>query len=97
MKIVNDYSEAVEVEFGLFAVLLADGGWSIADGMGTKLTPEDETELSGYHLPIRFKSKEEAVISIKTGPHSLFDIDVDSDWSVHALNTGGTLKAAYLI
>lgn len=97
MKVGNDYSEAQEVDFGLFAVRLSDGGWSISDGMGTKLTPEDEIELSGYHLPVRFESKEQACTAIKSGPHSMFDIDVDSVWSSHAAKSGGKVKAAYLI
>ncbi len=97
MKIENDYSKATEVEFGLFAVCLSDGGWSISDGKGTVLTPEDEIELSGYHLPVRFESEDSAIKCIQSGPHEMFDINVESIWTKHAVRRGGIIKPSYLI
>ncbi len=98
MKVENDYTKAVEIVFGLFTVQLSDGGWSIADGAGTILTPKDEIELSGYHLPVRFESEGEAVNAIKSGPQGLmFDINVNSVWSKHALSCGGIFNSEYTI
>jgi len=58
VKIINDYKNAVTLEgYDLIAVEMSDGGWSIADGLGVLLTPSDEMELAGWHLPVRFTTK----------------------------------------
>lgn len=97
MTMDNSYRAALEVKYGLFAVLMEDGGWAIADGAGTLLTPEDEICLSGYHLPVRFKTKEKAIGAIMTGPFEMFDIAPDSVWTAHAVASGGVIDKAYLM
>lgn len=95
-KVRNDYLVANFVDgHDLLVVQLQDGGWSIADGQGTLITPKDEIEFAGWHLPIKFDSEEQAVKAIKSGPHAMFDIVADSVWSQHALNCGGTRVHSY--
>lgn len=90
MHIVNDYSEAVPVERGLYAVHLSDGGWGIADGPGTQLLLPAQVAQAGYHLPVRFDCREAARVAIASGPRLPFDIHADSPWVEHALACGGT-------
>ena len=52
LALSNYYDRAVEVDGGLFAVQLIDGGWSVSDGPGTKLSAPDERELAGWHIPL---------------------------------------------
>jgi hypothetical protein len=96
MKIKNDYRSYREVEnHDLLVVEMADSGWSIADGMGTKLTPEDEIELAGWHLPVRFKTAEQAYNAVKNGPQAWFDITIDAEWTKHAIDFGATYEPLY--
>lgn len=97
MKIRNDYKEAIDVDYGLFAVKLSDDGWGISDGEGVLLTSEDEIELAGWHLPVKFSDKESAVLAINTGPHVMFDIVIDAEWTQHAIASGGIHETAYEI
>jgi len=92
----NDYSEASEAEGGLFAVKLSDGGWSIADGPGSKTTPPDEVELAGWHVPVRFETEQAALAAIETGPDAMFDISINGAWARHGIAQGGAACAAYL-
>jgi hypothetical protein len=95
-KLNNDYISFIEVpDCDLYAVQLQDGGWSIADGMGSTLTPKDEMELSGWHLPVRFNSSELVINAIKTGPAVFFDIMAESAWARHAVECGGVFKTTY--
>jgi len=89
LHIVNDYSEAIPVERGLYAVLLSDGGWGIADGPGTQLLLPAQVSEAGYHLPVRYDSSTAAKAAILSGPHQPFDIHTDSSWVEHALASGG--------
>jgi len=91
----NDYQTAREVDGGLFAVQMSDGGWTVADGPGTKLSEPDELELAGYHVPVRFEAEEQAAAAIRCGPNAWFDITAESDWTRHCVAQGGTLYAAY--
>lgn len=84
-RLSNDYLRATEVDGGLFAVQLSDGGWSIADGPGTVLSEPDEQELAGWHLPLRFESEAAAAAAIRSGPDDMFDIAADSAWGRHCL------------
>lgn len=87
--IKNNYLSYIEVEgHDLFAV-------EMADGIGSTLTPQDEIELAGWHLPVRFKTGEQAQESIKSGPHTMFDIVIDSVWSKHAISCGATPESNY--
>lgn len=98
MKQENDYLEALAVEgIDLYAVQLQDGGWSIADGLGALLTPADESELAGWHLPVRFKSPCQAQDAIKDGPSDWFDISIDSKWSKHAMSHGAVYDFSYVM
>lgn len=95
-RITNDYQQAVEASvYQLYAVQLSDGGWSVADGPGTKLSEPDELELAGYHLPVRFETLRDALKAIETGPHVMFDIDAASRWSVHCQASGGIACSRY--
>lgn len=96
MTLRNDYVEATEGEGGLFAVKLSDGGWSVADGEGTNLTPPDEIDLAGWHLPVRFETKDMALKAIQSGPDAWFGISVDGVWSKHCILHGAVACAAYL-
>ncbi|MEH6672281.1 hypothetical protein [Halopseudomonas sp.] len=95
MHIVNDYSEAVPVERGLYAVRLSDGGWSIADGPGTQLLLPAQVAQAGYHLPVSFESRETAQAAITSGPEQPFDIHADGFWVEHALANGGSYCPEY--
>ncbi|WP_247391775.1 hypothetical protein [Ralstonia pseudosolanacearum] len=96
MTLSNDYTEATKGEGGLFAVKLSDGGWSVADGEGTKLTPPDEIELTGWHLPVRFETRDAALTAIQSGPDAWFDIGADGVWVKHCVAHGAVACAAYL-
>lgn len=96
MHIVNDYSEAAPVERGLYAVRLSDGGWGIADGPGTQLLLPAQVAQAGYHLPVRYDTRDAASAAIASGPHLPFDIHPDSPWVEHALATGGTYCPRYM-
>jgi len=95
VSIPNDYSEAIPLERGLFVVQLRDGGWSIADGPGTQLLLPDELQRAGYHLPVRFPTRERAAEALTSGPSAWFDIHPDSPWVRHCLAAGGTYCAEY--
>ncbi|WP_373185542.1 hypothetical protein [Halopseudomonas sp.] len=95
MHIVNDYSEAVPVERALYAVRLRDGGWSIADGPGTQLLLPEQVAQAGYHLPIRFDTREAATQAILSGPEESFDINPGSGWVEHCLSVGATFCKEY--
>ncbi|WP_205182813.1 hypothetical protein [Burkholderia sp. LMG 13014] len=95
MRLTNDYVQATEVDAGLFAVMLSDGGWSVADGPGTTLSPADEMELAGWHVPVRFTDKEGASAAILSGPSAMFDISRDSVWTLHCVASGGVLSEEY--
>lgn len=91
----NGYVEAAEVEGGLFAVKMSDGGWTIADGPGTTLSAPDEMECAGWHLPVRFESKEAAVEAVRSGPDAWFDIEIDGAWVVHSTGRGAVVNETY--
>lgn len=95
MRLTNDYQKAVDVDGDLFAVEMSDGGWSVADGPGTRLSQPDELELAGWHLPVRFESEAAATAAIRSGPHEMFDITQDCAWARHCVAAGGTLCEAY--
>ncbi|HDR8973067.1 TPA: hypothetical protein QDB32_003947 [Burkholderia vietnamiensis] len=101
-RLTNEYAEAIEaesavgVELGLFAVRLSDGGWSIADGEGAALTPADEIELAGWHLPVCFASADAALAAIASGPDAMFDISINGIWAKHCVAHGARACAAYL-
>lgn len=95
MHIVNDYSEAVPVERGLYAVKLRDGGWSIADGPGTQLLLAEQVAQAGYHLPVRFDALEATRQAIQTGPEVTFDVKPGSVWVEHAVSAGGVKHDEY--
>ena len=92
---VNDYQKAREVDGGLFAVQMSDGGWTVADGPGTTISEPDEIELAGYHLPVRFESEEQAAAAIESGPDAWFDISAESAWTRHCVSVGGAFCDAY--
>jgi len=96
MEITNDYLSASEADAGLFAVQLSDGGYSVADGPGTRLSKPDEIDVAGYHLPVKFKDEESAIAAIKTGPDAWFDIAITSSWTEHCLKNGAVANADYL-
>jgi hypothetical protein len=89
----NDYPRAVEIAGGLFAVELSTGGWTVADGPGIALCEQDETELAGWHVPVRFENEQAAITAIYTGPSAWFDIAAESAWAQHCLEAGGTAIA----
>ncbi|WP_425953038.1 hypothetical protein [Ralstonia pseudosolanacearum] len=93
----NDYSEAFDGGAGLFAVKLSDEGWSVADGAGSKLTPPDESELAGWHLPVRFEKKETALAAIQSGPDAWFDTAMEGAWAKHCIAHGAVACGAYLL
>ena len=95
MRLSNDYLQAEEVDGGLFAVQLSDGGWSIADGPGKVLCEPDEIELAGWHLPVRFETKKAATAAIETGPFEMFDIELESPWGRHSLAAGAVACEVY--
>lgn len=95
LALSNDYTRAVEVAGGLFAVQLIDGGWSVSDGPGSKLSAPDERELAGWHLPVRFETDGDATAAILSGPAEMFDIAYESAWTAHCLHTGGNVCEAY--
>ena len=95
MKLNNDYQRVTEIDGGLFAVQLSDGGWSVSDGPGTVLSEPDELELAGWHLPVRFESEQAATEAIRSGPDDMFDIDISSAWARHCLTAGGQEYGAY--
>lgn len=95
LALSNYYDRAVEVDGGLFAVQLIDGGWSVSDGPGTKLSAPDERELAGWHIPVRFETEAAATAAILSGPDAMFDIAYDSAWTAHCLDAGGKPWAAY--
>lgn len=101
MKLINDYKNAVELEgHDLLAVEMSDGGWSIADGFGVLLTPDDEIELSGWHLPVRFVSKDQALKAIESGTasiKSIFDISAECEWVKHGMSCGAVFEETYLM
>jgi hypothetical protein len=94
-RISNDYKVATEIDGGLFAVQLSDGGWSISDGPGTVLCEPDEADLAGWHLPVRFESEAAAAAAIRSGPDDMLDTDVDSDWTQHCVAAGAVACEAY--
>ncbi len=95
-KLSNDYLVAKLVDgHNLHAVKLKDEGWSIADGQGSLLTPKNEIELAGWHLPVKFVTQEQAIKAIRSGPHAMFDITSDSVWSKHAVNCGAEYNPSY--
>lgn len=91
----NDYKMATEVDGGLFAVQMSDGGWSVADGPGTVLSAPDELELAGWHVPVRFEKEAAATAAIRSGPDAMFDIALESAWVGHCLAAGGVVWDAY--
>lgn len=91
----NDYSEAELIERGLFAVLMQDGGWSIADGPGTRILGLDELESAGYHLPVQFERLEDAAAAIRSGPQEWLSTQPDSAWVRHCLQVGARYRADY--
>ncbi|WP_150303870.1 hypothetical protein [Pseudomonas saliphila] len=95
MQITNDYDQAELIERGLFVVLMQDGGWSIADGPGTRILALDELESAGYHLPVRFNRYEEAASALRSGPPEWFSIQPDSAWVKHCLNAGAEYFSDY--
>lgn len=95
MPITNDYNEAIPVERNLFAVQTSDGGWTIADGPGTQILPPKRVASAGFHLPVRFNTRNEAIAAITSGPSEWFDIQPGSTWVTHCLASGGTYCEAY--
>lgn len=93
--LTNDYQKAIEVDGGLFAVQMRDGGWTVADGPGIAFASPGEKELAGYHVPVRFKTEAEAIGAIKNGPEVLFDIATDAEWFAHCVAVGGVVCDAY--
>lgn len=86
---INDYKQAILPNgHDLYAVEMSNGFWSVSDGRGALLTPEDEIELAGWHLPVAFGSKNEAIKCIQLGPNVMFDIAVDAIWTLHAIKCG---------
>jgi hypothetical protein len=94
-RLSNDYSEASQAECDLFAVKLSDGGWSIADGIGSNMTPVDAKERAGWHLPVRFETEETALSAIESGPDAMFDITLSGPWAQHCIAHGATECEAY--
>ena len=94
-RLSNNYAQATEVDYGLFAVEMSDGGWTIADGPGTNLAQPDEMELAGYHVPVRFERKEDAIAVIMNGPDAMFDIAAESEWVCHCVEQGGVICPSY--
>lgn len=94
-RLSNDYSEASQAECDLFAVKLSDGGWSVADGIGSSMTPADEKELAGWHLPVRFETEEAALLAIESGPDAMFDIKLSGPWAQHCIARGAAESEAY--
>jgi len=95
MSLRNDYIEAVPVERGLFAVQLSDGGWSVANGPGTQMVSMMNLPSAGFHLPVRFDSRDRAEQAIKTGPQEYFSTARDSVWVAHCLVAGGEYEPNY--
>lgn len=97
MILINNYKAIAAAPFGLYAVQMQDHGWTISDGMGIILTPQDEIELAGWHLPVWFESLCATIDAIKNGPHVMFDIAKDSEWTKHAIKCGATYEPKYEI
>ncbi|WP_233889306.1 hypothetical protein [Paraburkholderia flagellata] len=92
----NDYSEASEALTGLFAVKLSDGGWSVADGIGSSMTRLECARADGWHLPVRFETEGATLVAIYNGPDaSTFDTSADGAWARHCLSSGGVACEAY--
>lgn len=91
----KEYTRATEVDGGLYAVQLRDGGWSVAEGPHTALYAPAEPKLARRHLPVRFESEAAAAMAIHSGPHEVFDIKRDSAWTRHCLAAGGVACEAY--
>lgn len=93
----NDYVEASESLSGLFAVKMSDGGWSIANGIGSRMTRGEDADEAGWHLPVRFENESAALIAIDSGPDvALFDTSPGGVWARHAVTNGGYPCSAYL-
>lgn len=95
MPLRNDYSQAVPVERGLFAVQLSDSGWGIADGPGVQMVSMANLPAAGFHLPVRFATREQAERAIKTGPQEYFSTERESAWVSHCLTAGGEYHENY--
>jgi hypothetical protein len=92
----NDYLEASEALAGLFAVRLSDGGWSVADGIGSSMTRLECAHADGWHLPVRFETEDATLVAIYNGPDaSAFDTSPDGAWARHCLSNGGVQCEAY--
>ena len=96
-RYINNYKQAVMTNYrnDLFAVEMEDGGWSIADGEGILLTPEDEIDYAGWHLPVCFSSQEEAIKCIKYGHKVMFDVTIDAIWTKAAIMSGASYRKDY--
>ncbi|SDS11008.1 hypothetical protein SAMN05216421_0924 [Halopseudomonas xinjiangensis] len=95
MPLRNDYIQAVPIERGLFAVQLSDSGWSVADGPGIQMVSMSNLPAAGFHVPVRFDSREQAERAIITGPHEDFSTSRGSAWVKHCLSAGGAYEADY--
>lgn len=95
MPLRNDYIQAVPIERGLFAVQLSDGGWSVADGPGIQMVSMANLPAAGFHVPVRFETRDEAENAIRTGPQHYFNSARDSAWAAHCVAVGGTYEPNY--
>lgn len=99
-RLGNDYLQAIEVEgSGVYAVQLADGGWSMADGPGSKL--EQDICCQGWHIPVRFETQEQSLAAIQEFGDSgdkvtiLFGSRHDGPCVEHAISKGGRFEPLY--
>ena len=95
MPLRNDYVQAVPVERGLFAVQLSDSGWSVADGPGVQMVSMMNLPAAGFHVPVRFATREQAERAIRTGPQEYFSTARGSAWVEHCLAEGGEYDQNY--
>jgi hypothetical protein len=92
----NDYSGASEALTGIFAVKLSDGGWSVADGIGSSMTRLECSYADGWHLPVRFETEDATLVAIFNGPDaSIFETSPDGAWTRHCLANGAVVCEAY--
>lgn len=95
MPLRNDYLQVIPVERSLYAVQLSDKGWSIADGPGTQMVSLRNLPSAGFHLPVKFASRQAAEQALRSGPTEHFSTARDSAWVQHCLATGGQYEANY--
>ena len=95
METKSHYKEVIEGDYGLYAVHLEEGGWSIASGPGTTESIQGPAKMAGYHLPVRFQNAVDTLAAIFSGPTDLFEISTEGMWVKHALACGATSITEY--